>query len=153
MLIKRMEHIRNQQGVSMLEMLIVLSVFLIILSAAMIPFPKMLDNMEKEKFMDQLQADLYLAQSYAISKQEIVNIQFLTTIDSYRIKTVNVPSEMLAQRELPDSVRHMEGSLQEIWFLPNGNTNRFGTMLFKYKDRYIKVVFQIGKGRFYVEEQ
>ncbi|WP_100402352.1 competence type IV pilus minor pilin ComGD [Bacillus sp. FJAT-42315] len=153
MLIKRMEHIRNQQGVSMLEMLIVLSVFLIILSAAMIPFPKMLDNMEKEKFMDQLQADLYLAQSYAISKQEIVNIQFLMTIDSYRIKTVNVPSEMLAQRELPDSIQHMEGSLQEIWFLPNGHTNRFGTMLFKYKDRYIKVVFQIGKGRFYVEEQ
>ncbi len=148
-----MEHIRNQQGVSMLEMLIVLSVFLIILSAAMIPFPKMLDNMEKEKFMDQLQADLYLAQSYAISKQEIVNIQFLMTIDSYRIKTVNVPSEMLAQRELPDSIQHMEGSLQEIWFLPNGHTNRFGTMLFKYKDRYIKVVFQIGKGRFYVEEQ
>ncbi|WP_338750071.1 competence type IV pilus minor pilin ComGD [Bacillus sp. FJAT-52991] len=153
MLNRSMKHVRNQQGVSMIEMLMVLSIFLIILAAAIIPFPKMLDSMEKEKFIDQLQADLYLAQSHAISKQEIVNVQLLTTRDSYRMKTMTAPSTVLVQRKFPDSIRHLDGSLQEIWFLPNGNTNRFGTMLFKYKDGYIKVVFQIGKGRFYVEEQ
>ncbi|WP_343070788.1 competence type IV pilus minor pilin ComGD [Bacillus sp. REN10] len=148
-----MNFLRNQKGMSMLEILMVLSIVLIILTAAMIPYPKMIENMEKEKFIDQLQADLYLAQSHAISKQQIVNVQLLTTRDAYQMKTLTAPSTILVQRQFPDSIRHLDGSLQEIRFLPNGNTNRFGTMLFQYKEKYIKVVFQIGKGRFYVEEQ
>ncbi|WP_100331552.1 competence type IV pilus minor pilin ComGD [Bacillus xiapuensis] len=145
-------YLGSQKGFSMLEIMLMLVIMLVLLAAAIIPLPKQMDRLDKKLFLYQLQADLYWAKSYAITKQETVNLQFLPIEKSYRIRTLSASRKMLVKRKLPASIRHVNGSLDNISFLPNGNANRFGTILFFHKEEYFSIVCQIGKGRFYVKE-
>ncbi|MFK2824353.1 competence type IV pilus minor pilin ComGD [Bacillus sp. B190/17] len=153
MLNKLAVSIKKEKGFTIIETIIVLMVILVLLSAAVLPFPKLAANFEKEKFLNQLQADLFLAQSYAAAKQEVVEVRFIRANNCYVIRSAALFSDMAIQRELPDTMQYAESSLANLSFLPNGNTTSFGTVRFKYRDRLISVVFQIGKGRFYVKEE
>ncbi|KAB7708779.1 hypothetical protein F9802_01110 [Bacillus aerolatus] len=153
MLNKMILLLKSEKGFSILEMLLILSIMLVLLSVTVLPLPKLAANFEKKQFFNQLQADLFLAQSYAIAKQDVVEVKFLPAGDRYSIHPVTASSVMLIQRNMPDSIRHVNGSLAKLSFLPNGNTSSFGTVHFKYQDQYISLIFQIGKGRFYVKEQ
>ena len=144
---------KGEKGFTLIETMIMLTVILVLLSIAVLPFPKLAANFEKEQFLNQLQADLFFAQSYAIAKQETVEVRFIHKEDRYTIRSRTATANFLVQRNIPDTIRYIDGSLATLSFLQNGNTNSFGTVHFKYRDQYISLIFQIGKGRFYVKEQ
>ncbi|MBM7650465.1 competence protein ComGD [Bacillus ectoiniformans] len=143
----------NEKGVSLLEVLLVLSVIIVLLMVTVLPFPKMFADIEKKQFVNQLQTDLFYAQSYSISNQVRVNIKFFPGSQGYQIKTIASPSHVLVIRTFPDMIRYVNGTISEILYLPNGNTNRFGSAHFKCQDQLVQLVFQIGKGRFYVKDE
>lgn len=145
--------VMNEKGVSMLEVLMVLTVIIILLTVAILPFPKIFSDIEKRQFVNQLQTDLFYAQSYSISNQVRVNIKFYPGSQGYQIKTIASPSHVLVIRTFPETIRYVNGTISEMLFLPNGNTNRFGSAHFTCGEQLIQLVFQIGKGRFYVNDE
>ncbi|KIL75289.1 hypothetical protein A3781_09345 [Bacillus badius] len=150
---KMKKAIKEEQGFTMIETMVVLAVVLVVLSITVLSFSRGAAEFEKRQFLNQLRADLFLAQSHAIAKQETVEVRFAYGGNRYTVRTLASSSSFLVQRNIPDAIQYMDGSLAKLSFLPNGNTNSFGTVYFKYGDRYLSLVFQIGKGRFYVKEQ
>ncbi|RJS59682.1 competence type IV pilus minor pilin ComGD [Bacillus sp. PK3_68] len=144
---------RSDEGFTLVETMVILTVIVVLLSVAVLPFPRVAADFEKQQFLNQLQADLFLAQSYAIAKQEVVEVRFIYTENRYTIRPLTAPTNLFVQRSMPDTIRYVDGSLAKLSFLPNGNTSSFGTVHFEYLDRHISLIFQIGKGRFYVKEQ
>ncbi|WP_168413128.1 competence type IV pilus minor pilin ComGD [Bacillus salacetis] len=139
-----------QSGYTMLEMLIVLSIsitLLFISSLSILPF---YEHLTKKNFISLFKADLYYLQSYAINKKERVELRFYPYEAKYSGKVMG--GENLVVRSLPDGISQRPSSLNSITFYPNGNTDRFGIIYFKAGEDEIKVSFQIGQGRFHVQE-
>ncbi|HZG71970.1 MAG TPA: competence type IV pilus minor pilin ComGD [Chondromyces sp.] len=143
---------KKEDGYTLLEILLVLTVLVVLLGVAVIPLPKLGQEMDKRIFIAQLHNDLQFAHAKAMAEQQKVQVNFHTN-QKYVIKTLSAVSSETITRSFPQSVRYLEGTMNSIVFLPNGNTDRFGTMTFIVEKEVIKVVFLIGKGRFYVKEE
>ncbi|WP_409251340.1 competence type IV pilus minor pilin ComGD [Bacillus sp. SCS-153A] len=143
--------IGKQNGYTMLEMLLVLSISITLLffaSFSLLPFYEKLTRMN---FTSLLKSDLYYLQSYAINKREEVILQFYPYGGKYTGRVRG--GESLFVRNLPEGISQIPNtSLSSITFYPNGNTNRFGTIYYMDGEEQIKVTFQIGQGRFNVQE-
>src|SRR3954470_572942 len=75
----------SQNGFTLIESLLVLSIFMIISSITVFSLKPQHTVMEDEAFLTQLKADLYYAQQYAISHQDEVSIIFSPTQFRYSI--------------------------------------------------------------------
>jgi competence protein ComGD len=132
-------------------MLIVLLIFTIFLSWVGFSIIPLKDHNEKELFISQLESDLYQIQSYSINHQTPLFLTFYPFTNKYVAKTD--ARQTIVSRELPAGiVINSTNSLEEITFYPDGNTNRFGRVNFKMGDVTLFLMFQIGQGRFYVQE-
>lgn len=132
-------------------MLIVLLIFTILLSWVGFSIIPLKDHTEKELFISQLESDLYQIQSYSINHQTPLFLTFYPFTNKYVAKTD--ARQTIVSRELPAGiVINSTNSLEEITFYPDGNTNRFGRVNFKMGDVTWFLMFQIGQGRFYVQE-
>ena len=132
-------------------MLIVLLIFTILLSWVGFSIVPLKDHTEKELFISQLESDLYQIQSYSINHQTPLFLTFYPFTNKYVAKTD--ARQTIVSRELPAGIQiNSTNSLEEITFYPNGNTNRFGRVNFKMGDLNMYLMFQIGQGRFYVQE-
>jgi competence protein ComGD len=132
-------------------MLVVLLIFTILLSWVGFSIVPLKDHTEKELFISQLESDLYQIQSYSINHQTPLFLTFYPFTNKYVAKTD--ARKTIVSRELPAGiVINSTNSLEEITFFPDGNTNRFGRVNFKMGDVTMFLMFQIGQGRFYVQE-
>ncbi|UXH44475.1 competence type IV pilus minor pilin ComGD [Rossellomorea vietnamensis] len=132
-------------------MLIALLIFTILLSWVGFSIIPLKDHTEKELFISQLESDLYQIQSYSINHQTPLFLTFYPFTNKYVAKTD--ARQTIVSRELPAGiVINSTNSLEEITFYPDGNTNRFGRVNFKMGDVTLFLMFQIGQGRFYVQE-
>lgn len=132
-------------------MLIVLLIFTILLSWVGFSIAPLKDHTEKELFISQLESDLYQIQSYSINHQVPTLLIFYPYTNKYVAKTG--ASQTIVSRKLPSGIQiALTNSLEEITFYPDGNTNQFGRVNFKMGDVNMYLMFQIGQGRFYVQE-
>jgi competence protein ComGD len=147
----KIRSVRNQRGYTILEMLLVLSISITLLfftSFSLLPFQ---ESLTKQSFISLLKADLYYLQGYAINKKEKVKLQFYPYGNKYSGSVIG--GESLLVRSLPEGISQIpHSSINSITFYPNGNTDRFGTIYYMAGEEQIKVSFQIGQGRFYVQE-
>jgi competence protein ComGD len=143
----------SQKGFSLVESLLVLSIFMIISSITAFSLQPHHSVIEDEAFLSQLQADLLYGQQFAISHQHEVSVVFIPGQYKY---------EMFIRTELPPIVeRHYstsfyltEGSIPLYFkFLTDGNVNKFGSFYIQTKDKSYRLTLLIGKGRFYVTDQ
>ncbi|WP_113930855.1 competence type IV pilus minor pilin ComGD [Bacillus sp. P14.5] len=138
-------------GYTMLEMLLVLSISITLLfftSFSILPFREALT---KKNFVSTLMADLYYLQSYAINQKEKVVLQFYPFEGKYSGKVYGGKS--LLVRTLPDGISQApNSSLEKIVIHANGNTDKFGSIYYAAGEEQIKLSFQIGQGRFNVEQ-
>ncbi|WP_309137598.1 competence type IV pilus minor pilin ComGD [Rossellomorea sp. SC111] len=143
--------IKAEGGYTLVEMLIVLLIFTILLSWIGFSIVPLKEHTEKELFISQLESDLYQIQSYSINNQTPLFLTFYPFTNKYVAKTD--ARQTIVSRELPEGVKiNSTNSLEEITFYPDGNTNRFGRVNFKMGDAAMYLMFQIGQGRFYVQE-
>ena len=100
----------KENGFTLIESLIVLSIFLI-LSLITIFFVKPQYEMtESKEFLTQLQADLFYAQQYAISHQKEVTINIMSDQHYYYIRDrYDLP--LVAERHFSQNVIVTPGSL------------------------------------------
>ncbi|MEL3974069.1 competence type IV pilus minor pilin ComGD [Rossellomorea oryzaecorticis] len=140
-----------QKGFTFIEMLMVLLIFSVLLSFAAFSSEPMKEHAEKTFFISQLHSDLYLIQSQSFFTQNSITLVFYPSSNKYVAK--DFYGMTLVSRELPPGIQISEiNRWNEIIFNPTGNTNRFGPVYFNSEDSTIKLSFQIGQGRFYVQE-
>jgi competence protein ComGD len=142
----------NQKGFTLIESLLVLSIFMIISSITVFSLKPQHSVMEDTAFLTQLKADLYYAQQYAISHQDEVSIVFFPNQYRYSISLrPELPS--IINRNYSTNIYINEGSIPLYFkFLKDGNVNKFGTFFIQTKNKKYVITFLIGKGRFYVKE-
>ncbi|MGM0751442.1 MAG: competence type IV pilus minor pilin ComGD [Bacillota bacterium] len=145
-----MNNIKGEAGYTLIEMLVILLIFTTLLSWVSFSVLPMKEHNEKDLFLSRLQSDLYQIQSYSISNQTPITLTFYPTSNKYVAKTLS--RQTIVSRELSSSIHISSNSLEDITFFPDGNTNRFGKVNFKMGDRILQLMFQIGQGRFYVQE-
>ena len=141
----------NQNGFTLIESLLVLSIFMIISSITVFSLKPQHSVLEDEAFLTQLKADLYYSQQYAISHQHEVSVVILPAQYKYY---------MLLRPELPPIIMrnyskniNLATSTLPLYFkfLNDGNVNQFGTLLIQTTNKTYQMTVLIGKGRFYVK--
>ncbi|WP_258535617.1 competence type IV pilus minor pilin ComGD [Bacillus sp. 03113] len=144
---------KNQHGFTMMEMLFVFSIFLILSTTTAIILKPQALFLEKQRFFSQLTSDLFYAQQYAISHQQIVTVHIIPNEHRYLINERG-RGVLLIERNYSEKVYVYQGSLNlNFEFEANGNVNKFGAFFVQIgKNRY-KFTIQIGRGRFYVTKE
>ncbi|MGV3464119.1 MAG: competence type IV pilus minor pilin ComGD [Heyndrickxia sp.] len=142
-------HLGNK-GFTLIEVLIVLLVLTIFLSLSIASFKPLKDTLDKKMIISQLEADLYYAQSYSISRQELVTVQFYPAYNRYLMKTAK--GNIIVNRSWTTSATLLNGSFLSFNILRDGNISRFGTLTFEINGETFELIFNIGRGRFRVQE-
>ncbi|MBS4173453.1 competence type IV pilus minor pilin ComGD [Bacillus sp. FJAT-49736] len=141
----------GNKGFTMVEVLIVLLLFTIFLSFSMAIFKPLKNAMEKKLIISQLEADLYYAQTYAVNRQEPVSVQFYPMDNRYVMKAGK--GKVIVNRLWTSSVTLMNGgTFNSFTILPDGNISKFGKLSFQINGRTFSLIFNIGRGRFRVQE-
>ncbi|WP_158598215.1 competence type IV pilus minor pilin ComGD [Falsibacillus albus] len=141
--------IRNEDGFTLVESLIVMTILMIIMLVGSANMKKMNDEVGKNLFFSQLKADLFYSEVYAQSRKEAVVISFFPNNDQYTAISVN-RNLYLFERKLPKFVDMKDSNLTSFMIDPQGNTNRFGTVNFQAQNKYYRLTVYIGRGRFIV---
>lgn len=142
----------NQNGYTFVEGMIVLFIVTIILGISVVPSIAIIEQKKLEYFFEQFKKDVYFAQSYAMSHDQIIVIVTDQDNHRYSIKVSGV-GEVLLLRDYDTKINIQHISLQNpIIFFPNGNIKRAGKLHILYGEQTFAVVFFLGKGRFYVKE-
>jgi len=141
----------NQKGFTLIESLIVLSIFLIVSSITAFSLKPQFHSVNDKAFIIQLKADLYYGQQYAIANQMDVKVIFY----EYEHKYVLVAgSNQIVERTHSPKIRVSQGTIPLYFkFSPNGNLDRFGSLFIRTEQKLYRLTFLIGKGRFYVVEE
>jgi competence protein ComGD len=142
-----------QEGFTLIESLLVLSVFIIISSITAFTLKPQYSTIDDEAFLSQLQTDLLYAQQYAISHQHEVTVIFMSDQNKYNIyMRSDLPN--IIERNYTTNMTVYGGSLPLFFkFLPDGNVNKFGSFYIKSSKKNYRFTVLIGKGRFYVIEE
>jgi competence protein ComGD len=142
-----------QEGFTLIESLLVLSVFIIISSITAFTLKPQYSTIDDEAFLSQLQTDLLYAQQYAISHQHEVTVIFMSDQNKYNIyMRSDLPN--IIERNYSTNMTVYGGSLPLFFkFLPDGNVNKFGSFYIKSNKKNYRFTVLIGKGRFYVIEE
>ncbi|WP_208970429.1 competence type IV pilus minor pilin ComGD [Listeria valentina] len=137
----------SANGFTLAEMLLVLAIFLLLISCSVPPAFRSLRKIEEKQFFQILKADIYLAQSEALLQQsEPVELRFKR--DQLIIQRSDKPDLI---EKYPNSMRIKKE--ENFKFLPQtGHINRFRTVKWQGETRNYQLKFQIGKGRFNIEE-
>jgi competence protein ComGD len=143
----------NQSGFTLIESIIVLSIFLLISSLSLYLVKPHYLLFEKERFISLFTSDILFSQQYAISHQKRLAVYIEHKENYYYVLDIKANKKII-DREIPASVVVEQGTLgkRDIEFdiLPDGGTTKFGTFFFTVEQNRYRVVFQIGAGRFYV---
>ena len=114
--------LRNQKGFTLIESLIVLSIFLIISSITAFSIKPQYYSAVDKAFISQLKADLYYGQQYAIANQMEVKVIFYEHEHMYLIST---GSKQLVVRNHSPMITVTQGTIQLVFkFNSNGNVDR-----------------------------
>ncbi|MHC0035931.1 competence type IV pilus minor pilin ComGD [Pseudoneobacillus sp. C159] len=142
----------NNQGYSLIESLLVLSIVFVLASVTVILLNPNKTLLDHHLFLTQFQSDFYLAQLTAISHQQEVTVVFENPTKRYYFRR-RYEDTTFIERKYPKDVSVMMGSMPLTFkILPDGNVNKFGTLFIKINRKDYWITFLLGKGRFYIVE-
>lgn len=143
----------SEKGFTLIEALLVLSVFMILSAITAFPLKPQYEKAEIESFLVQFQADLYYAQQYAIVHQLETTVNIQADQHYYYIRA-RFDQPLLVRRVYSKNIDVIQQSQPLFFkFMPDGNINKFGTLGINCGSRIYRMTFLIGKGRFYVVEK
>ncbi|MEN2765995.1 competence type IV pilus minor pilin ComGD [Ornithinibacillus xuwenensis] len=138
----------NQKGFTLIESLVVLTIWLMILSLSVPLINSLYHKKTEEFFFNTLQYDILYVQSQAIGSNDYVRIilekQSYILVDSANQETI---------RKLPKGWSLDRRTLDTISFNSNGAIRKAGTIQIQTNRTKYKIVFPLGKGRGYIVKQ
>ncbi|MEI2355907.1 competence type IV pilus minor pilin ComGD [Mesobacillus zeae] len=142
----------QKNGFTLVEILIVLSIFIVMSFASLMVLKPQFFLLEKNLFFSEFTTDLLLAQQYALSHHQEVTVNISPSSHSYYIRKRG-EENFIIRRQYSKSINIREGTMPSSFqYLPDGNTNKFGSFFVYIGDKAYRVTFLIGSGRFYVVE-
>ena len=143
---------KNEEGFTLIEVLIVLGCLTLMLTVLNTITGKMFETYEQKMFLNQLQKDIYYAQTYAIENTKFVTLRFMTTQNEYTAYTYSNPHIITPQKAESIKFRPIDNVL--VTYIPSGNIKGASTIYFTDRNgkKIYKLVFQLGRGRFYITE-
>lgn len=142
----------NEQGYTLSEMLLVLSIFMLIVSLSVGFLPGFSKSMENQLFMDQMMDDLHYVQHYAMTH----NMKTIFSIDLKNKEyygSTDYKKKRLVQRSIPNDIKIEKGSMNlEITFYQKGSPNLSGTWLIRTKNSVNTLTIYLGSGRMKIEK-
>ncbi|OAT74581.1 competence protein ComG [Parageobacillus thermoglucosidasius] len=148
---KYVKAVRNH-GFTLIEMLLVLAAVTVLMALSFPFFNRVAEQKTEWYIITQLRDDLLYAQQYAMTHQTPVAVTFAENRPEYRIAEMQEGKTIL-KRSISGKWKFQLTTLtMPLIFLENGNVNKAGSLLLKGKDKTYKIVFLLGKGRFYVQK-
>lgn len=143
----------REKGFTLLEILLVLSIFLAVSSVSFVLLKPHYHALERELFFSRLKSDLLLGQQYAISHQREITVHIIPEKNYYYIHD-RFGGAILVERKYSEAIQVEEGSMKLFfYFLADGNINRFGSFTVRMDGKTYRMTFLIGRGRFYVMKE
>ncbi len=140
----------KNDGFTLLEALIVLMIFMLISSSAVMITTSQIDEKIEKNFFRQFNTDILQMQAMALAEAKYVYMDFSQNGKKYAIKHQNT---LYVERELPNGINLTEASyLRVLGFHPNGTVSQFGWFLFEVKGEQKKITVNIGQGKLLYEE-
>jgi type II secretory pathway pseudopilin PulG len=143
--------IKNENGYTLLEVLLVLCIVIAITSSVIYIQNSYLDKKAFSLFFNQFKLDVYHMQSYSIEKYSQTELVFGNKGTTYTTRKSFF--EPISHRSLPKGIKlSTKSTLTSISFNPNGSIVNFGTLTFETPTGIKTVRIYIGKGKMTVEE-
>jgi len=143
----------GEKGFTLIELLVVLGSLSMLLILANTVSANAMDIYERKVYIEQLKKDIYYAQTYAIEKQTRVNLKINTAKNEYNVSSFTSGSILKSGIEV-HSIKFKPVGNITITFNTNGNILSPTTIYFADQNNNLiyKLVFQLGRGRFYITE-
>lgn len=137
----------DSKGFSLIEVMASLVIISIILLMAVLPVQSLTRQMQSEYVLKEMQQDLHTMQLHAIKTGKEVSFRFFRE-GHY---TASSEGRVILRKSFSSQVSFQELSLNlnQIVFRPNGNVRNFGQIRVEASGKIYRLVFQIGRGRFY----
>ncbi|MBP3041135.1 type II secretion system protein [Bacillaceae bacterium Marseille-Q3522] len=143
---------KNEQGFTLSESLIVLSIVLLIASVSVMQIKIQTEQIEAQIFFTQLKGDILYAQQYAISHRKTVYMQ-IHAKEHYYVCQAGFSGKKLTKRYYSENISIQRATMPlSFSFSASGNINTFGILYLTIHDEAYNIIFQLGKGRFYYEK-
>jgi competence protein ComGD len=144
--------LHKSNGFTLIEMLLVLFVVMTIVTITFFHLRISYEEKVIRQFLELFQEDIWLAQEYAISHSQSVELSFYNEQSYYDLRESGF-RKLIYKRPFHSELRLRPLTITNpIKFLANGNINQPGTMYVIYNLQTYKVVFQLGRGRFKIEK-
>jgi competence protein ComGD len=141
----------NQRGFTLLEMLLVLTIFMMIVSLSFGMYPTFIKKLDTRLFLEQFSDDLYYSQQYAITQQ--TNIYFAIDVPGRSYYSYSYSDGRILQRSIPDDVKFEKLTLDLfLTFTSSGNVSSSGSWQIRADQSLYKVTVYLGAGRFKIEK-
>lgn len=146
-----MKRIKDEQGFTLIEMLLVLFIVMSLTGIVVKISLKVAEAKEIERFFTQLQIDIQFIQMYSMQQQEYVSMKFESPTNRYIIKKDMHTIDF--ERPFPKNVEFLSGpsTFVTIMYKANGNVSKSGTLYFSTPQGVRKVIITLGVGRVRVE--
>lgn len=140
---------RSEQGFTLLEAIFVLGCLSVMLAVGNIAAVKMLEAYEQHAYMRQMEKDLYYAQMFAMEKRTNVSIRIQTNNNTY-MGVANGHGTLFTSYQ-PLTMKLRGTGLVTITYTFLGNIQNPMTIHFidSENNPVYRLVFQLGRGRFY----
>jgi competence protein ComGD len=143
---------KNESGYSLIEMVIVLLIIGIVGSIAYPKFDSFIKNRKTEYFIQTFQREIVHMQQKAVTENRLYNLSIDNNNHFYEIRGNG--SKKTVKRSFPEHILFDGYSMDmSVQFNQLGNISRAGTLYIHSENATYKMVFQIGKGKFYVAKQ
>ncbi|WP_349407774.1 competence type IV pilus minor pilin ComGD [Pseudalkalibacillus sp. SCS-8] len=135
----------------MIEIMMVLSIVVILTGIVVLSLRPLQESREVDQFIQLLTSDLHYAQQYALSEGVPIQVKFNNISEQYIIQSG--PMKKIKSVQFPEHVYFQEVSTGLVFeYSSNGTIKKGGTILLRSKKKMYKIVFLLGKGRFYIEQ-
>lgn len=146
-----MNFLRNERGLTLIEILIVLFVMMCVTGIVTKISLKVAETKELDRFFEQLQLDIQFIQTYSMQQQQYVSMKFESPPHRYVIKKDH--HSLLYERYFPKGVKFINSSstVKTLIYNFDGRVTTAGTLYFQTPKGIKKVVITLGFGRSRVE--
>ncbi|WP_170061404.1 competence type IV pilus minor pilin ComGD [Rummeliibacillus pycnus] len=145
----RTKYIRDEKGFTFIEMLVVLVITMLICSIGISVGKKQLDRELENRFVEQLKADIELAQALSYRYQDAVSLYVMDSMGEIQIFVPKISKvQPIIVRKYPETISfQFYSTLDHVIFTERQTVSRAGTMTFKINGRKVELIVYLGEGR------
>ncbi|EXJ22776.1 hypothetical protein ADIAL_1798 [Alkalibacterium sp. AK22] len=145
--------LKQEDGMTMIESLLVLSLVSVIISMPVAHFKRLSKRTETELFIEAMSASLTLVQNYAVLNDEWTVVEFKPSHKEVSFRVVGRRGHPIEHTlVLPDHLQMLNNGMEFRFSRKSGNIGTYGPVRFRTPEGMIEFAFQMGSGRFEIRK-